>query len=277
MDFKIKISLFCVVLYATIYCSAGESDYPLGEVLGEACAVQYLKEKGKLNESLQSTIPPSPRCRLVVPYVAQFTTSFFQDEIAKEYPQNVAECLINELDKSEPFDSYLKADLIECSSLFNSSEKITQLKEANDQVQDVLKEIKVKCGTVGSNTTNYNNTLDDYQYDYCMVKYAIDHQLVELENIEINPHLIDTDSVNCTNIVNIERSKTEKKYSDKMSATETDQKSLDCAMNEFRNVNMFDWKVASGLIKRLDIQGQTYRISKKIEEFLSVSTSACNS
>lgn len=276
MDFEKKIVLFCVVIYATIYCSTGESDYPLGEVLGEACTVQYLKERGRLTESLESTVPPPSRCRLVIPFVVQFTTLFFQDGIAKDYPRNVADCLINELDKNEPFDYYLKADLIKWSSLFSSSEKSTQLKEANNQLDEVLKEITVKCKADESHTKIFNETWEDYQHDYCVAKYAIDNQLVELKKVDINPHHIDTNSFNCTKIVNIERSKTEKQYSDKMSATENGQRSLDCVINEFRNGNMFDWKVASTLIRKLEIRGQTYKISKKIEEFLSASTSACN-
>jgi len=271
MDFTTKFLLFCVVFNANLFCFANGTEYPFGQVLGQACAVQYLQEKGKLNDSLQSIVPPPSRCRLVIPLVLQATKSFFREEILRTFPLDVANCLIIGLDSDEAFDYSLKSDIIETSSLFSGSEKIAEIKEA-DKFTDVVRKIKAKCGVDESNANIFNETLEDHQHNYCLVEYALDNQLLELNNTDINPHHIDTESINCTNIVNAERIKTEKEYSDKLSG----HGSEDCVVNEFRSGKMFDWKVALFIFKRLDITNQTYRVSNKVDEFLSLSTSACN-
>lgn len=239
-----------------------------------------MKRQGKLNEAIQSKVPASSRCRLVVPFYMQTLKTIFNDRIANKFPLNVTECLTSEFDNVETLDHIMKADIIEWSSLFNSSERITQLKELNDQGNEANIKISVKC-KVGEIYTNiFNKSLEDFQHDYCMTKYVVDNQLVELENVDMNPHSIDLGIFNCTNIINAERGKTEGEFSDRISVTETHQKSLDCAMNEFRSVKMFDWKVALTVLNNLnkpkELEDELYsRVIRKIENFLSLSTSAC--
>lgn len=269
MDLPMKILFGCVVFCATLYCSAIEN-YNL-EI--ESCVVQYLKQKGKLNESLQSTIPPTSRCRLLVPTYVQNAKSVYRNHIADTFPANVAECLAHELDNAENFDYYLKWDLIELSSLFGDSEKISQLQETRKLLKDVRREADAQCG---KRFEIFNKTLEEY----CMAKYTIDNQLLELNNVDINPYEIDTGSVNCDNIVDTERRKYEKEYSDEISATETGRRLLDCIMKEYRNGNMAGCKIALKILhfSGMSIQvqkGEVNRINKKIEGFISKSV-ACN-
>lgn len=271
MNFTKKILLFCVVCYATLYCSADENDF---DQIMEACTVQYLKQKGKLNESLQSTVAPTSQCRLLIPFFLQSSKSLAMVLYAKKFPQSVADCIVNELDNNGAFDNIIKSLLIETSSLFSRSEKIAQLNELNNQFYNVTEEAEVKCSADENRNEIFNRTLEANRIEYCKVSYV--KQLLELINVDIDPH--QTKSVNCEVIIDVERSKTEKEYSDRISATENSQ-SLDCVMNEFRTVNMSDWMLASTVAKDLsshDGEQATNKTKKKLNKFLVASTSACN-
>lgn len=246
----------------------------------KACAVQYLKQKGILNESIQSSVPPSQRCRLLVPF-AQHVVRFIQKDSAIKYFSNEAECMMDEYDKREVFDYVTVFSVKRYSSLFTDKEEI---KESEDQRQDVWKSIRIQCGVVCRNNAPTNNTIELHQYEYCNVKYAIDNQLLpEFKNAEISPNHTDLGSVDCTNIIDAERKEAENDYNNRMSAIETDQESLDCAMNEFRQC-MYDWRAALKALTFIDSDFEnlatkdaaTSRLYKNIEDYLSNSTSVCN-
>lgn len=196
----------------------------------------------------------------------------------------MVDCLSNEVDESPFVDNLIKFRLFKSSNLFSDSEKTAQSKELDDyHMNNLMKGILVKCEVDDHKKNILNETLEEYQHKYCMAKYAIDNQLLELNiNNLNNTHDFDTGSLNCTNIINVERRKTEKEYIDQLSTTETDQKSLECAaIDVFRNGNMFDWKVAIKALIFLHKEGQEMdadinRIAKWIEEYLAMSTSLCN-
>lgn len=120
---------------------------------------------------------------------------------------------------------------------------------------------KAKCFADESRKEIFNQILEDYQHKYCMAKYAINNQLLELNNVEIRITLTLEGwkrQLYQHHIINVERSKTEKEHTDKLYqlyATETGTNSLDCVMNEFRSANMFDWKVALTILNciKLDV------------------------
>lgn len=274
MDLVQKILWFCVVCYGTLCCYAGESYYP--EI--EACAVQYLKQKGKLDESIQSTIPPSSRCQLLVPFVLQLQKSIIKDIISRDYSPNETVCLIDQYDKTEAFDLIAKKALIKHSSLFDDS---AQTEDISNQYAHVTKAAKVLCVTDESDTTVFNQTLEAHQHQYCMAKYAIDKQLSELINVDINPNHIDPDSVNCDNIVKAELREAENEYSSKVSTIEADHGSSKCAMYEFRRGNMFGWRVALKVLYFFNISdkiitAESNRVYRKVEDFLSMSSTVCD-
>lgn len=143
-------------------------------------------------------LPITSRCRHLVPTYVQNVKSIYRDRIADTFSPKEAECLTHELDNAEMFDYYLKLDLIELSTLFGDSEKFIELQETRKLLKDVRIGADAECG---KRYEIFNKTLEDRQQKYCMAKYTIDNQLLELCNVDINPYEIDTGSANCDNIV----------------------------------------------------------------------------
>ncbi len=70
----------------------------------------------------------------------------------------------------------------------------------------------------------------------------VDNDLLEANNLNINQHHINPENVNCTDIIDVERSKTDNQRCDNISPAE--QREADCFINVYRGNGMFDWKLA---------------------------------
>lgn len=240
-------TVFCFVVLsgANFNCWADNiDDYPLTK----SCFVQYLHETGKLADPLPLTVHSPPRCRLVVPYIANITIEKINDDFTS--PKST-DCVKNEFVASEYFDYVLKS--------YNDLEayRKTPQETVNLKKHVVIFEID-KCKSNGTGVMK-DPTVEEHQLKYCMRKYTLDNQLSEY--VYVNPYNIDTEVVNCTNIVAVERSKTETQFKEKLFASE-------CDMNEFRNGHLFDLKVEM-------FYTSTDRIDTLLEKFLSMPASGC--
>lgn len=112
---KWKFYFFFVLLSDAEIIAKEIDDYPLTK----SCYVQYLREKGKLEELLPSTEQPSSRCRFVNPYLE----SIFIDSIADKFSPKDADCIKNVLAISELYDYLLKFYVIN-SGFFRDAEKL---------------------------------------------------------------------------------------------------------------------------------------------------------
>lgn len=275
MDLARNFSIFCVVFYAAL-CSAEENHFRTGE----ACITQYLKAKGKLNADFQSSGSPSSHCRLIIPLAVQMIKTNINDRVKKEIP-NESDCLTEELDNQGTIDYLLKISVIGNNKLLSEIGRQTQLEETRSQFKADLENIAIQCETDDKNFINIfhdnlgikNETLEAFQHQYCLTKYAMDNKFLELDNVEMNPHHIDLESVNCDYIVDVEKSKNEKELSDKLSSTPAGGRSSDCILKAFRSNKVFGWNVSLQVLNYLDVARETKeremnRIGEKIGEYV---------
>lgn len=261
MDFRVKFLFYFVVLGAVeTFPFHAFDDYPITT----SCFIQYLHEKGKLDEPLPSTVQSTSRCRLVT----AFFLNNYVDRADRRYTPAVAECVKNEMVNREIYDYVIKNEILTFSRLFNNAAGRTQSEKTSHHLIVADGEIAVKCKLDGIGVKK-NLTVEDHQREYCLRQYALDSQLLELNDLHggVKPHDIDTESVNCTNIVAAERSKTETQFKEKISAS-------DCVMNEFRNGNLFGWKTATLMKWPYRISGLS-AINEKMEEFLGKPAFEC--
>lgn len=252
MDFRAKLFLYFVVLSgANICCFADLNDYPLFK----SCLIQYLSEKGKLDKPLPSSVPPPARCRVAMPFFVNIVIEKATETIA---PRD-ADCIRNETASREFVDGLLKYH-VRYSTLTTADEKFSLMIEQMHQTKDALQKLDVKCN---STNTLKNLTLEDHQLKYCMRKYAMDNRLLNIT--DANPQHIDTDIVDCASIVAAEQKKVEAELKREISAS-------DCVVKDFRNSNLFHWKVVSAALEDFN---SAFVISEKIEEFLDMPSSEC--
>ncbi len=130
------------------------------------------------------------------------------------------------------------------------------LEEASNQFKDELKEIADHCVVDDKDFIRIyhdhlgikNETLIAYQHQYCMAKYVVDHQIIQLTNVDINPHQIDTDSVNWDYLIYVERTKVEDNLANRLTATQAAQTQIDCLSNSFKVNNMFGYRIAMNVL-----------------------------
>ncbi len=112
----------------------------------EACVVQYLKAKGKLNEAFQSpvTTPSAPECQILFPSTVKRIKDDLKRGIAKTFPSEV-NCLSDEFDNKEAMDHVITIILINRSNFLSESDKSAQSVVPRNQLKDVVKEVAVQC------------------------------------------------------------------------------------------------------------------------------------
>lgn len=172
----------------------------------------------------------------------------------------MADCIKDETVNGELFDYALKLYLHERFLI-----DVTQLEETNRNFTSLLNQMIVRC-KINERYADKTSTLEDYQLDYCLQKYGDDRQLIKSQFGDISRFAIDLGSANCTAMVAVERSLTESQFKDKVDAS-------DCAVNEFRSGNLFDWKIV--VTKFPSVYSAFNRIDKLAEEFLSGPASEC--
>lgn len=277
-----KFVIYCVVLSVTLsYVYAAKV---LDE--GEACLVQYLKGKAKLSSSFPSTLQPSSRCRLAIPITLQTVREIIVDQV-KEKTSGDSECLITEFDNQDTLDDVLKISLIQESKILSENEKKNQLATSRDELKQDLRKIAIQCHTDDTAFISVfneylgikNETLEVFQFEYCISKYVADNSLLAMDNIDLNPHNIDTKNINCDNLIERERNKVANDMREKLASTPNPEQIFECVMVAFNNDKIFDYGLAMRVLYILDFPRETKesektRITQKIASF-ALSTFTC--
>ncbi|KAG4070378.1 hypothetical protein HA402_006520 [Bradysia odoriphaga] len=285
MDFAKKLIIYCVVTSSVIYSVQSDSQQDR-----DACLVQYLQRKGKLSADIKSAEPAPSSCDFVTPFTIGVIKSAVFNTIEKEIPLNVARCLIQQLDDNdnEAFDYVVKINVLAASRSLNESERQTQVEATRNLFKEDLEKIAVHCETDAQKFISIfkdslgirNDSLAVLQYEYCLAKYAVDAGVVVLGDVEINPQHIDLSSVECEQIIEADRSRSEKYFIDKNALTFEGEESMNCAVNAYRNNKIYDWTVAFKVLKNLSFsleqkEEESNKIKAKMQKFAS-STSVCS-
>jgi hypothetical protein len=256
----------------------------------ETCLVQYLQTKGKLSADFPSAEPAPPDCDFETQLFIHVIKASVFNSIEDEIP-NAASCLIKQVDDNkEVVDYIVKINLLATSRSVNESERPTQVEATRNQLKEDLAKIATHCLTDYKQFINIfidlrlglkNDSLTVLQHDYCLAKYAVDNQLVEFGEVEINPRHIDLDSFNCEQILEADRNKSAKYFNDANAETFKGEEAMNCAVNVYKNDRIYDWRVALLVIKNLDFSVETKRVETAklndiMRKFAARSISVCS-
>jgi len=278
-----KFSLYCLALGITLsyVCARAILDE------GEACLVQYLKNKEKLSQDFPSTLLQAlPNCDLGVQIAIQVLRKAIVDKIKETLPVEL-ECLTNEFDNRETLDQLVKISIISESKMLSENGKKTQLEICRSQLKLDVEKIAIQCNAnvrIFKNIFNEalgikNETLAVLQYEYCITKYVADNSLLPLNNVDLNPKNINTENVDCNDIIDKERAKTVQEIRDKLVATQNGDSIFECVSNAYNKDRIFDWSLAIKVLHIVDLPKETdeyekERIVKKLVNFAG-STFSC--
>lgn len=284
MNFTTKRSLFCVVVFCTVLCSADEP-----YTLVDLCFVQHLKGVGKLNVDILSTekrIDPLV-CHVVSGQAMEIIKSTYNGEIRADMP-NDADCLTDEFSVQRSVENVAKIRLFEKSSL-NDTEKEHQMAEARNEFTQNLEKIATHCRADQRKFVNIfhlilgikNETLEAHQTVYCLTRYAVAAKVLDFGTADINPHNIDPEGgVDCDGIVELEKIRAERELRNLVSGTPAGSRSLDCIMDAYRSGEVFRYQIALRALYHLDLTKETKALaaqspSTNFSNFLRSSFSTC--
>lgn len=216
----------------------------------EACFVQYLKVKGKVDSSFQSIIEPTENCVDKLSSMLQSLRAFIDNEIRKEMPDEL-ECLLGAMENQECVDHFIMIYVLRLNMFLSEDEIKMLLATSRAQLKLDLETIAFQCKVDDKNFVQIfnknlgikNETLDALQYEYCIAKYCVDNKFLEL-NYEINPNNIATDDVNCTSIIAIDRYNAEKEFADEYITTPEAIEAKACIMQKYRNAQRYEFFAA---------------------------------
>lgn len=270
---EMKFVIYCLVIYAAeiqLYVSATNNAFDDGE----ACLVQYLQGKGKLDSNFISAEKPSPNCFLVMPLTKMVVRKTFTDRIEKEIPDH-SECLISKFDGQETLDLLIKISVIQ-----SSSDEYAELELTRNALHEDLKNIMSHCESNDETFViifndylgNKNGTLEVLQQDYCMSKYVADNKFLNLNNIDLNPSRVDITDLDCNQIVEKQRLDAEKELTDKIATIPNGQRISKCVVDAYKNGEIFDAGIALKVLYTLDVpkelkESEKVRWTQKLSDF----------
>lgn len=140
--------LFCVVISSVSSEDYKDEEDEKEEIYlrtGEACFIEYLKGKGKLDADFPSLLSPSTNCRLVMPKAVREFKNDIKSDFKSERPEQ-AECLYKEFESRNAVDDAMKYFVIELSEVLTEERKATEVKAAKEELDEILSEIARSCG-----------------------------------------------------------------------------------------------------------------------------------
>lgn len=265
MNFIRKFSFLCVVLCA-VTCAA----YVPGPLEGgEPCLVELLKAMKKLNADFQSNsrepIPADPVvCYVMTELTKQLIQSTIFGEINATLP-NDADCVEKEFEAQQTLFDVFKVRLIDGSKTLNDTDKQNQLLEARNELTGKLETVAVNCQIEKGKINNIfqrdlaikNETLEAHQTEYCLAKYAVDNALLALDDVDIDPHNIDKESLNCDGIVDVEKSHLEREVRNMVAGLPKANQTTDCIMDAYKSSAANKFHIALKVLDYLDISKET--------------------
>lgn len=217
----------------------------------EACMVQFLKEKGKLNNNFESAIEPTEECLEKLPIMIQSLQAFVENEIKKVMPFE-SECLLGEIADRDTADHLITIYVVRLNKFLSENVLTAQLESSRAQLKQDLESIALRCEVdsksfvkiFNKNLGIRNETLEALEHNYCVTKYCMDSKILELENYETNPNQIPTDDINCTAIIDIDRNNAEKEFADEYITTAEMIAAKNCIMQVYRDEKRYEWFAA---------------------------------
>lgn len=206
---------------------------------------------------------------------------------------NSSDCLMSQFDHQATIDLLIKISVLQETEYLRENVETdwnlisNKLRATRVALHKVLENIVFMCETdkrffdiFVEYLGNKNEILKVLKLDYCMAKYVADNQLLNLDNVELNPHDIASDDVDCNNVIELERKKSFEHVVDKISSLPNAEAMLGCVLDIYKNGNIFDSRIAFKVLHSLDVpkeikESENFRLNQNLTEF-GMSTFTCS-
>lgn len=202
MKYLVAVVVLALSILSTIEAKSVDSSEDV-----KNCIAGLLKQKDLLETGFPEGAYDSATCD---PTISKLQSDMYANTL-KELTNNDetikdAECVVEMLRHSKMSDYFLMAKNLESSTHLSKPQKEQKTKEIEKNQEDLLNSIKSTCCSTrhfGEEFVNLLHKNEDISNDpkkaYCLRKYVVDHNLIEMNNyhVKLNKQNIDISGINC--------------------------------------------------------------------------------
>lgn len=247
---------------------------------GNACIVQYLKDKNKLEADFPiSANLPTAECRLVMPIIMRVFESALCAKL-QETESIKAECVMEEFKNEDALEFMLIQEIIVMTKHMDENDMRQRLEEVREKLRNIFEKTAQTCdsdptygGLFDDVLEIKNESLAVLRQNYCFTKFVIESKLIDVKNVDVNPKKISTSDIDCQAMIKERKTEREKKLLETLRNRKLTDEQVQCIMDKFQIERAFDSNLALEVIDQLDVALEVRRknrenIAKQLENFI---------
>lgn len=149
MRLSVSLILCGFLIYCLTVTDADQDAVDDGNDDELACSIQYLKSKGRLENSFPTSAEVSPtKCRFIMTRFFLSIRALVKKEVEKKVP-NESNCVLTKYDESQAADLALTIIIISSTGTLTETEIQTRLVGHKNELKQRMKETADECGIEG--------------------------------------------------------------------------------------------------------------------------------
>lgn len=262
---KVKFPVFILTaIFAASECKPSNLD------AGNACVVQYLKDKERLDPDFP--VPASievSKCRLVMPIIMKAFEGALCSKLA-EKESIKADCVMKEIKRAGAMELMLMQEVIVMTEGLNEEDMQLKLEEIKESLRIVFEAAAATCdsdptyaGIFDDVLEIKNESLAVLRQNYCFTKFVIESKLIDVKDIDVNPKKIVTSNIDCKTLIKNNRIERERKLLDTLKTRNLSKEQTQCITDKFQIERAFDSNLALEVIDQLDVSLEVRRVNRE--------------
>lgn len=256
------------LIFAAIFCLIDCKPTTLD--IGNACIAQYLKEK----YILEADFPVSAdlnvsQCRLFMPLILAAFESALCTKLAVEESIK-ADCVMTAIKQDKSIELMLMQEIIIMTRGLEEEMVKKNLESSKEKLRLSFEKAASSCDS----DPNYGGLFDEIleikneslavlRQDYCFTKFVIESNLIDVQDVDVNPKKIATSNIDCVAMIKHNRIEREKKLKETLMSRKLSQDQIQCTMDKFQIERAFDSNLALEVIDQIDVPIEVKRINRE--------------
>jgi hypothetical protein len=202
----------------------------------------------------------------------------------KDFKRN---CIINAVHNISSYDVILLQVFSKLPNHFDKEAKQRNIEQNSRRVEKILEDAKKNCESDLTYAELFddllrirNGVVDNLSQNYCFRKFVVEKNLIKSRDFDVNPRKINTQSINCHAIIEIERTAHEKRFRRFFSEVILLKNyQIECVLKVYEIQRMFEAEVAREVAEQsrvpTDLKRKLRQNAEKIERDFILSNDQC--
>jgi len=193
-----------------------------------------------------------------------------------------AECIYDFLKESDFIDVQMKREIYADAKHLSRNNKRKKILELRSQQRDILTKAAAKCRSdptyagLFDEILGINSSQVVFQHDWCLSKYVMENEFVNLNGVNLNPMRLDTTSIDCSSVIVSRKEENERQLIRAFQTIGFSPDAIGCILEKYRLEQIFGKNMAKDVIVRSNMRddvkkSEDWKISKSLSDFSKVS------